>query len=345
MPDFRLVLYRGKFTAEWYEGSRRFRRSLGSTDRKEAPRLLEKFKRDYEIAQRPERVTCAYAWSGYRKTLGDRPAGVTMGYERKAVIDGYFGEIYADDVTEDDCKAYIAARKEAGKSDGTIWTELGHLRSALKWAEAKGLIGKAPAITRPERPAPRDKRMTRAQVRKFLAACEMPHIRLFVVLAMTTGARMRAILDLKWDRVELDKGFIQLHDPERARTNKTRATVPINKTLRKALEEAREGSTGPYIVSWGGHKVGSVKKALKGAGDRCGLPWVTAHVFRHSAACHMAEGGVPMAEIAQFLGHADSRLTERVYARFSPAFLSGAASSLEIEEGEENQEDDDGDIE
>ena len=103
MPDFRLVQYRGKFAAEWYENGRRFRRSLGTTDRKEAARLLERFGRDYETAQRPDRITCAYAWDGYRKTLGDRPAGVTMGFERKAVIDGYFADIFADDITEADC--------------------------------------------------------------------------------------------------------------------------------------------------------------------------------------------------------------------------------------------------
>ena len=332
MPDFRLVLYRGKFAAEWYEQGRRFRRSLGSPDRKEAARLLDRFARDYEAAQRPDRITCAYAWDGYRKTLASRPSGVTMGFERKAVIGGYFGEIFADDVTEADCIAYADQRREQGRADGTIWTELGHLRSALKWAEKKNLIVKSPVITRPERPEPRDKRLTRADSRKFLAACDMPHVRLFVILAMTTGARMRAILDLKWNRVDFEQSIILLHNPERARTNKTRATVPMNATARKALLEAREGATTDYVISWGGHKVGSIKKALSGAGRRCGLPWVTAHVFRHSAASWMAEDGVSMAEIAQFLGHSDSRLTERTYARFSKKFLGKAAQSLEIEE-------------
>ena len=332
MPDFRLVLYRGKFAAEWYEGSRRRRRSLGTIDRKEAARLLEKFKRDFEAAARPDRIACAYAWDEYRKTLGSRPAGVTMGFERKAVIDGYFADIFADDVTEEDCTGYAEQRRAQGRADGTIWTELGHLRSALRWAEKKNLIVKSPVITRPERPEPRDKRLTRAESRKFLAACEMPHVRLFVILAMTTGARMRAILGLKWDRVDFEKGIIVLHDPDRARTNKTRATVPMNATARKALLEAREGATTDYVVSWGGHKVGSIKKALWGAGKRCGLPWVTAHVFRHSAATWLAEDGVSMLEIAKFLGHADSKLTERVYIKFSPEFLGKAAKSLEIEE-------------
>lgn len=183
---------------------------------------------------------------------------------------------------------------------------------------------------RPERPPPRDKRLTRAEARRFLDACDLPHVRLFVTLAITTAARMGAILDLTWDRIDLDRGLIHLNDPERRRTNKGRATVAMNQMARQALTEARQGSTTRHVVEWGGRKVTSVKKALRGAGARCGLPWVTAHVFRHSAATWMAEDGVPMAEIAQFLGHSDSRLTERVYARFSPSYLSKAAASLEL---------------
>ncbi|CAB4145948.1 XerC Integrase [uncultured Caudovirales phage] len=329
MPEFRFILYRGKFSAEWYEESRRFRRSLGTDDKREATRRLAKFRQEYAAERRPDRITVQYAWNGYRGFLGDKPAGVTMGFEWKA-IGPHFGDLWADAITEDDCLAYIAKRREQGRADGTIWTELGHLRSSLKWADKKGLILKAPTITRPERPAPRDKRLTREQAQKFLAACEMPHVRLFVILAMTTGARMGALLDLKWNRIDLERGIIRLHDPDRPKTNKTRAVVPMNQTARRALEQALEGSTNDYVVSWGGGKLNSIKKAMKGAGERAGLPWVTAHVFRHSAATWMAEEGVPMAEIAQFLGHADSRLTERIYARFSPKFLGKAAAALDF---------------
>jgi integrase len=50
--------------------------------------------------------------------------------------------------------------------------------------------------------------------------------------------------------------------------------------------------------------------------------------MRHTAAVWMAEAGVPMPVIAQYLGHTDSRITERVYARFSPDYLRGAADAL-----------------
>ena len=59
--------------------------------------------------------------------------------------------------------------------------------------------------------------------------------------------------------------------------------------------------------------------------------WVTAHVFRHSAACLMAESGTPMSEIAQFLGHTNSRTTEAIYARYSPEYLRKAADALEFD--------------
>jgi len=50
----------------------------------------------------------------------------------------------------------------------------------------------------------------------------------------------------------------------------------------------------------------------------------------------MAEEGVPMPEISQFLGHSNTQVTEKVYARFSPDYLRRAAAALEyVNEPEE----------
>jgi hypothetical protein len=43
----------------------------------------------------------------------------------------------------------------------------------------------------------------------------------------------------------------------------------------------------------------------------------------------MAEAGVTMAEIAQFLGHSSEAVTFKVYARFSPTYLRKAAAVLD----------------
>lgn len=44
----------------------------------------------------------------------------------------------------------------------------------------------------------------------------------------------------------------------------------------------------------------------------------------------MAEAGIPMEEIAQYLGHANVEVTRKVYARYSPDYLRKAASALEL---------------
>jgi integrase len=192
------------------------------------------------------------------------------------------------------------------------------------------MIDRAPKIWMPPPAPPRDRRLTREEVSAFIAACALPHVKLFAILAATTGARMGAILSLTWDRVDIDRCLVHYADPTVVLTKRGRATAPINTLARDALTEARRGATTPFVIEWAGQRVRSVKKGLSAAGKRAGTPWVTAHVFRHSAACIMAESGVPMAEIAQMLGHKDSRTTEAVYARFSPSYLRRAAATLEF---------------
>jgi hypothetical protein len=46
----------------------------------------------------------------------------------------------------------------------------------------------------------------------------------------------------------------------------------------------------------------------------------------------MAEDGIPLEEIAQFLCHSDVNVTRRIYARFSPDYLRRAAASLEYDD-------------
>jgi integrase len=66
------------------------------------------------------------------------------------------------------------------------------------------------------------------------------------------------------------------------------------------------------------------------AAKRAGLANVSPHVFRHSSAVHMAEAGVPMSEISQYLGHSNEAITARVYARSSPDHLRKAADEVDF---------------
>jgi len=56
---------------------------------------------------------------------------------------------------------------------------------------------------------------------------------------------------------------------------------------------------------------------------------VVPYTLRHTAATWMAQAGVPLWEIAGFLGHADTRMVERTYAHHHPEYQRRAAAAIE----------------
>jgi integrase len=156
-----------------------------------------------------------------------------------------------------------------------------------------------------------------------------PHVRLFIILAVTTGARMSALLDLRWEQVDFKHRTINFNAPSREQTNKRRPEVPINGRAYEALEEAARGALTDQVIEWDGKQVRSIKKAIRMAARRSAIP-CSPHVFRHTAGVWMAQADVPMQKISQFLGHTSTRVTERTYARYSPSFMKDAAAALEF---------------
>lgn len=254
---------------------------------------------------------------------------VTMGFTWRA-LERRFGPIDGERISSADCDAHTAERRAAGIGDGTIYTELGHLRTVLNWAAKKRLIDLAPDIPRPRKPEPKDLHMSRDQAARILASTAFPHVRVAMHLMLATAARVAAVLELTWDRVDLENRLIHLRNPNDSTRRKGRAIVPINSTLLAVLRDARAGAMTDYVVEWAGEPVKSLKKGIASAAKRAGLEWVTPHVFRHTSAVWMAEAGIPMEEISQYLGHSNVEITRRVYARYSPDYLRKAASALDI---------------
>jgi integrase len=199
----------------------------------------------------------------------------------------------------------------------------GSLQSLPRWHYGKD----APVIVAPAPSKPRERYLTKAERDKLLESIETPHVRLFVILALTTGARMGALLDLTWDRVDLERGLIDLNPAGRDITNKRRTVVPIN-SGRSALEEAQKAALTDHVIEYGGKPVASVKRAIAAAARRSGVP-CSPHVFRHTAAVWMAEADVPMEKIAQYWATRQPAITFATYARFSPRFMADAAAALD----------------
>ena len=236
-------------------------------------------------------------------------------------LEPHFGYKIGKAITRADCQAYTAARRKDGRTNSTIRTELESLRACLRWHYG----AEAPKIVAPTPSKPRERFLSKADREALLAAIPTPHIKLFVEIAMATGARAGAILDLTWDRVG---DTIDFQPAGRDKTNKRRTVVAITPRLRLALDEARKLAMTDNVIEYGGKPVKSVKTGLISAARRSGVAF-SAHDLRRSAARWMAEDGVPMEVIAQMLGHTTMRITVQHYARFSPGFMAGAMAALD----------------
>lgn len=327
-PDPKPVKYRGRYYVEFYEGSRRRRHALGTADPDQAASDFGAWLNAYN---KPDSGTVKTLWNAYVSDNRGKAVIATMEHTWKALAPT-FGAIRPEDVSVDLSRQHITSRQKAGIKDGTIWTELGHLRTVLNWGFKRGVIARAPYVERPAKPAPRERHLTKDEARRLAAGASMPHVRLFISLALATAARKAALLDLMWDRVNFGTGMIDLRNPTIGRRHKGRALVPMNRQARVALQEAQKGARSPFVIEWAGDRVKSVRRGLSHAAEIAGLSDVTPHVLRHTAAVWLAEGGHSMSEIAQYLGHSNEKVTAAVYARFSPDYLRGAASALEFDE-------------
>jgi integrase len=306
----RLKLYRGSWYAVWREGGETKRLALRTHDRAVAERRL------IDKQRQPSGETVADFAKAYLKAKETARSYESMRF-CWANLESHFGHLRPDQITPDVCKQYAKKRKV---KPGTIIKDLGFLRTALK--------GKAAQFWLPPTPPPRDIYLTRGEFHNLLKAASLPHLKLFLVLALTTGGRTGALLDLTWDRVDFRKGQIRLSNGLVG--GKGRATVPMNQAAREALEEAQKGRESEWVIEWAGRQVGSIKRGFREAVTRAKLrKEITPHVLRHTAAVWMIEDGASITEVAQYLGHSDTRTTYRVYARHSPEHLQKAAAALD----------------
>ena len=318
MQDWRLTRHRGKWALTWNEPGRTqpFRISTGTADRGLAESRASEL---WNARSAPKSERVEDLWPKYAKDRDSEIANPDKLKYAWAALKPFFGHKLAKAISKDDCRAYHKARK---RSDSTVRTELEMLRACLNFHKIPNKLWLPPASK------PRDTWLTREQLRELMHFIDAPHVRLFVTLAVTTSARMGALLDLTWDRVNFMTGIIDLEPPGRIKTNKQRTRVPMARRARESLTEAYQGRTTDYVIEYGGKPVASVQKALISASERSGIK-CSPHILRHTAGVWMAQNKVPMALISQYMGHTTIKVTERHYARFSPEYMQEAAAALD----------------
>jgi len=326
-----------------YIGGKRKRHATGFSCREHAEEKLAEIIVQRQKPQKGEHLSIgkviAYYINEHVPTLAN-PRTAILCFER---LIPYWSEIKVKDIRKSLCLNYLEHRRtefnawqeEGGYSkrrtlsDETVRRELEQLQAAIRYAHKDNILDTYPAIWKPRKSKSRSRWLTKKEAAKLLRATDQlrsasHYMKLFILIGLYTGARSDAILSLRWENIDLDRGFIDFRNAQKS-ANKQAAIVPVPKRLMRELG-AVKNDVG-YVITLDGKKIGSVKTSFRRCCAIAGLDDVTPHTLRHTAASWMVQKGVPLFEVAKYLGHSTSMMIEKTYGHLAPDHLRRASES------------------
>lgn len=238
------------------------------------------------------------------------------------------------DVSRARIQAFLLERKRAGYSNSTIHGIRTTLAKVLEIAVESRYLESNPArgIKTGEREARREKTfLTPEQIRALLSVLPEP-CRTIVLAAVLTGMRIGEILALRWKRLNLVRGAIEVTETfsdgcfGTPKTRSSRRVIPMSRAVREAFESHCAASlrTAPDDLVFSTSKGTPLNpknlynRVLAPACDAIHVPRVSWHSFRHSNATILGEVGESLKTAQAILGHSDLETTLNTYMHAIP---------------------------
>ena len=233
------------------------------TDAKAADAAVKRLNHDTKLASLPTTLSMDEIYALYEKDRKDHGVvNLTRIKEVGRTLHRIWGHLAPQDLTKEEVARFTRLRRAAGCRDGTIRNELAYIQAALAFAAKSGIVGSAPRLPKPPVPRPRERWLQRDELIKLIEGAYEFHVKLFIVLAITTAGRPKHILELTWDRVDLERRIINL-DNLTQRTRKGRARVPVNDTALEHLQLAREAAQTDYVIEVDCRPIKSIKRGVR----------------------------------------------------------------------------------
>ena len=149
-----------------------------------------------------------------------------------------------------------------------------------------------------------------------------PHAAAALRLLIFTGGRLREILDLQWDHVDLQRGLLFLPD---SKTGKK--TIVLGAAALAVLENLPR--VGKFVIAGTDNDKprADLQRPWALVSKRANLAGLRLHDLRHSFASVGAGSGFGLPVIGKLLGHSNSKTTER-YAHLAADPLRRACDAI-----------------
>lgn len=148
-----------------------------------------------------------------------------------------------------------------------------------------------------------------ARLREAVAASQNRQLQHIVGLLLLTGARLRELLDARWEDVHVERRSWLIPT---SKTGKPRH-VPLSTAALAIIEQLPRYKDCPWLVPNPETRLPfvSIKHGWQRAIREARLPGLRLHDLRHSAASFMVNSGVDLFAVGKVLGHASYQSTQR----------------------------------
>ncbi len=313
----------------WVRVGRKTRRSTRTTDRKAAEEfekvVTERLWRRHQLDDRGA-VSWREASERWLKSSakGRRRDREILGWlEDTAKIDD---ECVGDVAHPDAIQKIRELAAAEGWSPSTIDRVMGTLSAVLHACVEWRYLDHTPKVPMYRAPVDEPRWLTREEFGRLCKELP-PHLELAARFAVHTLLRMRAMLQLTWDRVDVPgaRAWIPRAHQKAGRT----FVVPLSSEALRILEELRElAPEGPWVFQYEGRRYDDCNsRAFKKAVKRAGLEPLRWHDLRHTGASWAVQSGVTLPEL-MVLGDWRSYAMVLRYAHLAPSHAAAAAERV-----------------
>jgi integrase len=250
----------------------------------------------------------------------------THRYVRRDYLGPAFGDLAVSELTLDRQERLRDEMLSAGLSPAYTSLAFSSLAGALRRARDRHELRDYPKIITIARPEAREQRVLSAAEIAALLAHASPHLARFIMVAICTGGRPEAILQLTRAQIDLEHRLLHFNAPGRPQTKKRRVSAPIIPALGEVLVKVKT----EHVIEIHGRPIRSIDRALRLTAIRAGIDpaGLSPKTFRHTIAVELRRRGVPEWECQGLLGHRGASRVTETYARYRPDHLGEAAAAI-----------------